>query len=385
MGLLRYGLSMPRALPALPMEEAQRQQLQQWISAFGTPRQVVLRSQIVLAAAEGESDNALAQRFEVSRPTVSLWRARFAQGGPQTLWEIAPGRGRKPSYGPEKIQQIVDATLQTKPKGMTQWSCRLMAEEQGIGKSTVSNIWRSHNLKPHRTKSFKLSRDPKFLEKMTDVVGLYLNPPQNAIVLCVDEKSQIQALDRTQPGLPLKKGRCGTMTHDYKRHGTTTLFAALEVLQGKVIGQCFTRHRHQEFLKFLQLLDEEFPGDVPLHLIMDNYGTHKQPKVQAWLQRHPRFVPHFVPTSSSWLNLVERWFGELTGKRIRRGTFRSVPDLVQAIEEFLAAWNEKPKPFVWKATVESITEKLSRCRQTLEKIQPGCTLPRTRRKKKRKK
>src|SRR5215471_11146678 len=296
---LRYGLSMPRALPALPLEEAQRQQLQQWNAAFGTPRQVALRCQIVLAAAEGESDNAIAQRFAVSRPTVSLWRARFAQGGPQSLWEIAPGRGRKPRYGAEKVQQIIDATLQTKPKGMTQWSCRLMAQAQGVSKSTVSNLWRSHNLKPHRTKSFKLSRDPRFLEKMTDVVGLYLNPPQNAMVLCVDEK----------------------------RHGTTTLFAALEVLQGKVIGQCYSRHRHQEFLKFLQRLDEEFPGDVPLHLIMDNYGTHKQPKVQGWLKRHPRFVPHFVPTSSSWLNLVERWFGELTSKRVRRGTFRSVADL----------------------------------------------------------
>ena len=371
---------MPRALPALAIEETQRQQLQRWVSAFGTPRQVSLRSQIVLAAAEGESDNQIAHRLQVSRPTVSLWRARFAEGGPQSLWEIAPGRGRKPLYGPKKIQQIIDTTLQSKPRGMTQWSCRLMAEAQGVSKSTVSNIWRSHNLKPHRIKRFKLSRDPQFLDKMTDVVGLYLNPPQHAIVLCVDEKSQIQALDRTQPGLPLKKGRYGTMSHDYKRHGTTTLFAALNYLDGKVVGECYSRHRHQEFLKFLQRLQEEFPGEVPLHLVMDNYGTHKQPKVQAWLKHHPRFVLHFVPTSSSWLNLVERWFGELTSKRIRRGTFRSVPDLVKAIEEFLATWNEKPKPFVWTATVDSIVEKLSRCRQTLEKIQPGCTLPRQRKK-----
>lgn len=375
---MHYVVLMPRALPALPLQEAQRQQLQQWSAAFGTPRQVALRSQIVLAAAQGEADNAIAQRLQISRPTVSLWRARFAQGGAQSLWEIAPGRGRKAIYGPEKIQAIVEATLQSKPKGMTQWSCRLMAEAQGVSKSTISNLWRSHNLKPHRVKSFKLSRDPKFLEKMTDVIGLYLNPPQRAIVLCVDEKSQIQALDRTQPGLPLKKGRCGTMTHDYKRNGTTTLFAALEVLQGQVIGQCYARHRHQEFLKFLQRLDEEFPGDVPLHLVMDNYGTHKQPKVQAWLKGHPRFVPHFVPTSSSWLNLVERWFGLLTSKRVRRGSFRNVEELEQAIAEFLAAWNEKPKPFVWTATVDSIVEKLSRCRQTLEKIKPGCTLPRTR-------
>ena len=249
-----------------------------------------------------------------------------------------------------------------------------MAAGQGVSKSTINNIWQSHNLKPHRVKTFKLSRDAKFLEKLTDVVGLYVNPPQQAMVLCVDEKSQIQALDRTQPGLPLKKGRCGTMTHDYKRNGTTTLFAALEVLQGRVIGQCYERHRHQELLKFLRRLDQEFPGEIRLHLVMDNYGTHKDPRVQAWLKRHPRFVPHFVPTSSSWLNLVERWFGLLTSRRIRRGSFGSVEDLQKAIEEFLAAWNEDPKPFLWTATVESIVEKLSRCRQTLEKIQPGCTL-----------
>jgi transposase len=257
-----------------------------------------------------------------------------------------------------------------------------MAKTQGVSKSTVSNIWRSHNVKPHRVKSFKLSRDPRFLEKLTDVVGLYLNPPQQAMVICVDEKSQIQALDRTQPGLPLKKGRCGTMTHDYKRHGTTTLFAALEVLEGRVIGQCFERHRHQEFLRFLRRLDQEFPGPVPLHLVMDNYGTHQHPKVRDWLQRHPRFVSHFVPTSSSWLNLIERWFAELTTKRVRRDSFHSVHDLEKAITEFLAVWNEHPQPFVWTATVESIKEKLSRCRQTLEQIQPGCTLPRSRKRRK---
>lgn len=217
---------------------------------------------------------------------------------------------------------------------------------------------------------------------MTDVVGLYLNPPQQAIVLCVDEKSQMQALDRTQPGLPIQNGRCGTRTHDYKRHGTTTLFAALEMLQGKVIGQCYQRHRHQEFLRFLRTVDQEFPGKVALHLIVDNYGTHKHANVRAWLKRHPRFVLHFVPTSSSWLNLVERWFGVLDDKAIRRGVFRSVADLKMAIDEFLTAWNKNPKPFVWTATVESITEKLSRCRRTLEQIQPGCTSPRTRKRKK---
>ena len=369
---------MPQPAPALCLQDADEQQLRQWLAAFGTPQQVALRSQIVLAAAEGQSDNAIAQKLDVNRKTVTLWRARFEQDGVEGLWEVAPGRGRKPTYGPEKIQSIVNATLRGKPKGMTQWSCRLMAASQGVSKSTINNIWQSHNLKPHRVKTFKLSRDTKFLEKLTDVVGLYLNPPQQAIVLCVDEKSQIQALDRTQPGLPMKKGRCGTMTHDYKRNGTTSLFAALEVLQGRVIGQCYERHRHQEFLKFLHRLDQEFPGEMRLHLVMDNYGTHKHPRVQAWMKRHPRFISHFVPTSSSWLNLVERWFGELTSKRIRRGSFGSVEDLEKAIREFLAVWNENPKPFVWTATVDSIVAKLSRCRQTLEKIKPGCTLPRTR-------
>jgi len=370
---------MPPMTAFLPVSLSDQEQIGQWLAAHGTPQQVALRSRIVLAAAAGQSDSAIAQRLETNRKTVMLWRARFTEQGLESLWEIAPGRGRKPTYGPEKIKAIVNATLQTKPKGMTQWSCRLMAESQKVSKSTVSNIWRSHNLKPHRVKSFKLSRDPRFLEKLTDVVGLYLNPPQRALVLCLDEKSQIQALDRTQPGLPLKKGRCGTLTHDYKRHGTTTLFAALEVLQGRVIGQCYERHRHQEFLKFLRRLDQEFPGPTPLHLVMDNYGTHKHPRVQAWLKRHPRFTPHFVPTSSSWLNLVERWFGELTSKRVRRGSFYSVQDLETAITEFLEVWNQNPKPFVWTATVDSIQDKLNRCRQTLEQIQPGCTRPRGRR------
>lgn len=368
---------MPIVLPPLTLSATDRVEIERWLKAHGTPQQVAMRSRIVLAAAKGQPDSAIAQELEINRKTVMLWRSRFAEEGIESLWEIADGRGRKPSYGPEKIKQIVDATLQTKPKGMTQWSCRLMADHQGVSRSTISNIWRSHNLKPHRSERFKLSRDRRFLEKLTDVVGLYLNPPQQALVLCVDEKSQIQALDRTQPGLPLKKGRCGTMTHDYKRHGTTTLFAALEVLQGKVIGQCYERHRHQEFLRFLRRLDQEFPGQTALHLVLDNYGTHNHPKVRAWLKRHPRFVPHFVPTSSSWLNLVERWFAELTCKRIRRGSFSSVADLIKAIEEFLQVWNENPQPFVWTATVESIMAKLSRCRQTLEQVQPGCTQPRT--------
>src|SRR3989442_10309306 len=363
---------------SVQLSTVEQQKIEQWIAAHGTPQQVALRCRIVMSAAAGESDVAIAQRLAVNRNTVILWRQRFGDEGLDGLWEIAPGRGRKQVYPIDKIAAIVDATLQTKPAGMTHWSCRTMADSQGVSKSTVNNIWRAHNLQPHRTKTFKLSRDPKFLEKMTDVVGLYLNPPQQAIVLCVDEKSQIQALDRTQPGLPIKPGRCGTLTHDYKRNGTTTLFAALETLQGKVVGECHARHRHQEFLKFLRLLDTEFPGDIPLHLIMDNYGTHKHAKVKAWLKRHLRFVPHFVPTSSSWMNLVERWFGELTGKRIRRGIFVSVDDLKAAIEEFLQTWNADPKPFVWTATIDSIVQKLSRCKQTLEKIKPGCTRPRMR-------
>ena len=369
---------MSRKLPALSLNPSQHQQIRQWLTAHGTPQQVALRCRIVLATAEGQSESAIARQLRTNRKTVILWRTRFAEQGPESLWQIAPGRGRKPTYGPEKIKAIVEATLQTKPSGMTHWSCRRMAKAQGVSKSTISNIWRSHQVKPHRVKRFKLSRDPQFLEKLTDVVGLYLNPPQQAMVICVDEKSQIQALDRTQPGLPLKKGRCGTMTHDYKRHGTTTLFAALEVLQGRVIGQCFERHRNQEFLRFLRRLDQEFPGQVPLHLVMDNYGTHQHPNVRAWLKRHPRFILHFVPTSSSWLNLIERWFAELTIKRVRRDSFHSVEDLEKAIGEFLAVWNEHPKPFVWTATVESIKQKLSHCRQTLEQIQPGCTQARGR-------
>lgn len=331
-----------------------------------------------MMAADGHRDIDIADALQINSKTVSLWRKRFLSEGVQCLWEVAPGRGRKATHSPEKISEIIQSTLQSRPNGATHWSCRSMAKAQGVSKATVSRIWTAHQLKPHRSRGFKLSRDPRFLEKLTDVVGLYLNPPTKALVVCIDEKSQIQALDRTQPGLPMKKGRCGTMTHDYKRNGTTTLFAALEVAEGKVIGQCYARHRHQEFLKFLKHLDQEFPAELNLHLVMDNYGTHKHAKVQNWLKRHPRFVPHFVPTSSSWLNLVERWFGELTGKRIRRGVFVSVDDLQKAIEEFLAVWNTDPKPFVWTATVDSIVEKLSRCKQTLEGIKPGCTRARMR-------
>jgi transposase len=369
---------MPRSSPPLVISPHQQEQVVQWLAALGTPQQVALRCRIVLASGGGKTEVEIAAELNINRKTVRLWKNRFIESGLQGLWEIAPGRGRKPTFGPDRIKAVIDTTLQSKPKGSTHWSCRTLAADQGVSKSTVNNILRSHNLKPHRTKTFKLSRDPRFLEKLTDVVGLYLNPPEKAIVLCVDEKSQIQALNRTQPGLPLKKGRCGTMTHDYKRNGTTTLFAALDLLQGKVIGDFHKRHRHQEFLSFLRRIDGEFPAKTILHLVMDNYGTHGHANVKAWLDKHPRFVVHYVPTSCSWLNLIERWFAELTNKRIRRDSFHGVDELVAAIEDYLVAWNADPKPFVWTATVDSIVAKLNRCRQTLEQIQPGCTAPKGR-------
>lgn len=369
---------MSRTSAPVVLTDAEHIRLEQWIRAGSTPQQVVLRARIILAAATGQSAKASATELGVQRRTVALWRRRVRAQGIGCVWEIAAGRGRKPSYDATRIGQLVEATLQTKPPGATHWSTRTMARAQGVSKNTIHRVWQDHGLKPHLTKSFKLSRDPKFLEKLTDVVGVYLTPPQNAVVLCVDEKSQIQALDRTQPGLPLKPGRCGTYTHDYHRHGTTTLFAALHVVEGRVIGQCYPRHRHQEFLKFLQRLDAEFPGKTTLHLILDNYGTHGHARVQRWLQRHPRFVLHFIPTSSSWLNLIERWFAELSQKAVRRGVFHSVRDLQRTITAFLASWNANPTPFVWTASVERILEKIARARQRLEQIQPGCTLPKRR-------
>jgi transposase len=371
---------MPRQAAPVTLLPKDQAELQRWVKAHHTPQQVSLRCRIILSAAKGDEDKTIAKALGINAKTVALWRKRYCKEGIDSLWEVAEGRGRKPIYSAEKVGAIVKATLETKPKGGTHWSCRTLAKAQGVSWSTIHRVLQSHNLKPHLTETFKLSRDPKFLEKMSDVVGLYLNPPDKALVLCIDEKSQIQALDRTQPGLPMKKGRCGTMTHDYKRNGTTTLFAAMEIAQGKVVGQCYARHRSQEFWKFLKRLDEEFPGDVKLHLVMDNYGTHKHERVTKWLARHPRFVPHFIPTSSSWLNMVERWFGEITSKTIRRGVFYSVPDLIATINEFLEAWNEDPKPFVWTATMDSILEKLQGCRQTLERIKPGCTQPRARKK-----
>jgi transposase/transcriptional regulator with XRE-family HTH domain len=362
---------MARKSLSVILSEPEITRLGQWLRAGSTPQQVALRTKIILRASQGQSDQQIARELKLQRRTSALWRRRVRLQGIGCVWEIAAGRGRKSLYGKTDVTRIVEATLQSKPKGLTHWSTRTLARAQGVSKNTIHRIWQEHQLKPHLAKTFKLSRDPKFVEKLTDVVGVYLTPPQNAVVLCVDEKSQIQALDRTQPGLPLKPGRCGTFTHDYKRNGTTTLFAALQMVEGRVIGECYPRHRHQEFLRFLRRLDSEFPDTTELHLILDNYGTHGHERVRQWLSKHPRFVLHFIPTSSSWLNLVERWFGELSQKAVRRGAFGSVADLERAIEEFMAAWNANPTPFIWTATVESILEKLKRCRRRLEQVESG--------------
>lgn len=352
----------------LPISAEQKRTLETWIQARNTPQKIAFRARIVLLAAGGQPNRRIAHELKTSRPTVILWRERFREGGPVALTEDEPGRGRKPSVAAAKVKQIVEATLHSHPANATHWSVRTMAAVQGVSPATVQRIWDAHGLQPHRSETFKLSRDKRFVEKLTDVVGLYLNPPNKALVLCFDEKSQIQALDRTQPGLPMKKGRCGTMTHDYKRHGTTTLLAALNVLDGTVIGDCMARHRHQEFLKFLRKIDRETPPEMPLHLILDNYSAHKHEVVQRWLKKHRRFQFHFTPTSSSWLNLVERWFREITDKRIRRGSFHSVGELEQAIQDYLAHNNQQPRPFVWTAKVEKILEKIGHCKAILETL-----------------
>jgi transposase len=353
---------------ALIMTEDQRKTLEAWIRAKKTPQRIVLRSNICLLAADGVSHNAIAKRLNTTRTTVLLWIKRFREQGFPGLMEDAPHGLSTRRLDAEKVKAIVEATLQTTPKDSTHWSTRTMAKVQGVSRSTIQRIWDAHGLQPHRVKNFKLSKDKHFEEKLTDVVGLYLNPPDKAVVLCVDEKTQVQALDRTQPGLPMKKGRCGTMTHDYKRNGTTCLFAAMNVLEGKILASCYPRHRHLEFLKFLRTIDREIPRELGIHIILDNYGTHGHPKVKVWLEKHPRYILHFTPTSSSWLNLVERWFWEITRKRIRRGVFRSVPELVMAIEEYIRYHNEDPKPFVWTKRAEDIIEKVARCRAVFETL-----------------
>jgi transposase len=350
---------------ALEVDDNQCKRLESLVSSGKTAQKIVLRARIVLLASEGRANHAIAQELKISRPTVLLWRQRFGEKGVPGLLQDAPRSGRKKAITAQQIQAVVEATLHTTPPAATHWTTRTLAKAQGLSHMTVQRIWKQHRLQPHRVETFKLSRDPQFVEKVRDVVGLYLNPPDKALVLSVDEKSQIQALDRTAPLLPLRPGIPARQTHDYKRHGTTTLFAALSLLDGKVIGQCLPRHRSKEFAGFLAQIDRQTPGQLDLHLIVDNSSPHKSPAVKRWLKKHPRFQLHFTPTSSSWLNLIERWFGEITRKRIHRGTFRSVAELIAAIDEYLRVYNQQPKPFLWTQTADMILTKVNRCKEAL--------------------
>jgi transposase len=327
------------------------------------------RSTIVLLAAAGLDNETIGAELGITRQKAGRWRSRFAELGLNGILREEQRSGRPPLISQKKKAAIVRKTLDEKPENATQWSRALMSAEADVSPSTVGRIWRVHGLKPHLVKTFKLSNDKRFAEKLEDVVGLYLSPPENAIVLCCDEKSQVQALDRTQPGLPMKKGRCGTMTHDYKRNGTTTLFAALNTLNGSVIETCMPKHRHQEWIRFLNLIKRNTPTDKTIHIICDNYATHKHAKVAAWLKRNKRFHVHFTPTSASWLNMVERFFRDISEQRLRRGVFRSVPELVHAITDYVAHHNDDPKPFIWTATASDILEKVKRARKKLDTLQ----------------
>jgi transposase len=340
-----------------------RATLLKWVRAETGEVRKARRAGIVLALSEGKAVRAVSRDLGVDENTVRLWRDRYALGGVDALAGDALRPGRPSTIPAERKRAVVTLACKTKPENATHWNTREMARVAGVSQSSVQRIWSSNGIKPHLVRTFKLSNDPNFEQKLVDVVGLYLNPPEKAMVLCVDEKSQIQALDRTQPGLPMKKGRCGTMTHDYKRHGTTTLFAALNVLEGTVIGSCKKQHRHEEFLAFLKELDRKTPKDLDLHIVLDNYGTHKHPSVKVWLADHQRFVLHFIPTSSSWLNLVERFFAEITNKAIRRGAFDSVAELEDTIKDYLRVHNLDAKPFKWTASAESILDKVKRCRE----------------------
>jgi len=358
---------MKKAEPILLSPE-ERIKLDMWASARSIPFRIVQRAKIIRMAAEGVLNQDIAHKLSISRPTVQLWRQRFLALRLTGLEKDAPRPGRLPRIPQKKVNAVVEATLHTTPANATHWSTRSMAQAQGISEATVRRIWKLHNLKPHLIETFKLSRDKHFIEKLCDVVGLYMNPPEKAIVFCVDEKSQIQALDRTQPLLPLRPGIPARQTHDYKRNGTTTLFAALSMLDGTVIGDCMSRHRHQEFIRFLQLINVKTPADMELHLIVDNYGTHKHPRVQSWLKRHPRFKLHFTPTSSSWLNLVERWFREITDKRIRRGSFKNVQMLITTIQQYIDTHNQNPRVFIWSASVENILAKIAKCKEASDAL-----------------
>jgi len=346
--------------------DEERAELERLVRSKLTSVRLMQRARIVLLAAEGRQNKAIAAQLGVGRVQVGRWRERYAQGGLAAVEHDLP-RGAPPVT--VDVARLVELTTQSKPKAATQWSTRTMAEELGVSAASVSRHWRANGLKPHLMRGFKVSRDPKFVEKLEDIVGLYMSPPEHALVLCCDEKSQVQALDRTQPGLPLKKGRAATMTHDYKRNGTTTLFAALNILDGQVIGQCQRRHTHAEWLKFLKQIDRETPKNKTLHLIVDNYATHKHPNVQKWLARHPRFHMHFTPTSASWLNMVERFFRDITTERLRRGVFTNVPELVTAIDEYIAHHNTKPKPFIWTKSARDILQKVIRANSRLSSKQ----------------
>jgi len=357
-----------RTSKRINVSDRDRGQLNQIVRNGNTPQKIALRARIALLSADGISTGEIMHQLGTTTPTISRWRVRYESDGISGLLKDRSRPGRKRRIEEAKVREVVDRTLQEKPSNATHWSTRTLAAVVGLSPASIQRIWKAHGLKPHLVRTFKLSRDPLFVEKLQDIVALYINPPEHALVLSVDEKSQIQALDRTQPGLPMKRGRAGTMTHDYKRNGTTTLFAALNTLDGKVIGQCLPRHRHQEFLKFLRTIDRQTEKGLDLHLIVDNYGTHTHPNVTAWLDKHPRFHMHFTPTSASWLNLVERWFREITDKRIRRGAFTSVDSLVAAIMEYLEANNAAPKPFVWTASVENILSKVKKANEVLETL-----------------
>jgi transposase/predicted DNA-binding transcriptional regulator AlpA len=352
-------------MKTLQTAEADRERLERLARGRNTAQKVVRRARIVLRMMEGMQKARIAAEVSTSRPTVYRWITKYEKEGLEALLKDAPRSGRIPSMSKEKEKAIVDATLRTIPGNATHWSVREMAKMQGVSRMAVQRIWKKYNIKPHLVKRFKLSNDPRFVEKVQDIVGLYLNPPDKALVLSVDEKSQIQALDRTQPGLPLKKGRAGTMTHDYKRHGTTTLFAALNVLDGKVIGACMPRHRQGEFLKFLNKVEKETEREKQLHLIVDNYGSHKTKKVKEWLARHPRFHFHFTPTSASWLNMVERLFSDITTKKIRRGAFTSVKALEADIMDYIEKHNEDPKVYTWTKDADTILAKVAKCKDLL--------------------
>jgi transposase len=341
------------------LSDEERGQLQAWERRGKSAQALALRSRIVLAAADGLSTSEIARRLAVDLKTARKWRSRFVRERLDGLLD-EPRPGRPRSVGDAKVEEVIVRTLESTPKNATHWSTRSMAAEVGLSQSAVSRIWRAFGLQPHRQETWKLSRDPQFIAKVRDVVGLYLDPPERAVVLCVDEKSQIQALDRTAPILPMLPGTPERATHDYKRSGTSSLYAALDITTGKVIGSLHSRHRAIEFKKFLQTLDREVPRNLEVHLVLDNSSTHKTPAIQRWLAAHPRFVLHFTPTSSSWLNLVERWFAELTNKKLRRGAHRSVADLNRDIRAWIDTWNENPQPFVWTKTADQILDSIAR-------------------------